>query len=512
VEGGFLAWLSAVPVVAPGAAAGRAASRWRLTLRAKGVIALFALIAYVAFVALYVTHERSRLLDMVRQFEAAHQKNELLTKINTALTHSIVALQALLNADNVSPRWNDIELDVVAFAQNLPELERTYPDTGAIIARLQRHFADLGNGQSRGTLIALRDGEQELAAQLERFEGEVQGRVELLSREYRELNHSITVVVTAMNLLGLALFGTAVTLFFTRLSADLRKLEARAAAVVGGYRGDPLQVTRNDEVGRLMEAVNRMQGELGERERQQEMSRRQRFHQEKMAAVGSLAAAVAHEISNPLNSISGIAQYTMETIRGGQRLDDRTLYGNSELELKQAERIGSIVRQLADLSAPRSPEPELLHVNELVESTCSFIRYDKRFRHIDLVSDLDRDLPAVCAVADHLTQVLMNLLINAADAMEGMVDRKPTIRVSTRRADGQIVLLVSDNGHGMKPDVLTHAFDQCFTTKPAGKGRGIGLYLCKTLIEEIRGTVQLRSAPGAGTTAEVRLPCGALAA
>lgn len=501
--------LSATTVFGPDAAppATPARARVRLSLRAKGVIALFALITYSAILALYVSHERSRLLHIVQQLELVHQKNELLTKLNTGLTHSIVALQDLLNSSDVSPRWDDIQLDVAAFEQNLPELKENYPEAARIIGRVERYFAELSKGRSRATLIALRGSEQELAAQLEKFEGEVQGRGELLSKDYRELNHSITVVVSTMNLLGLVVFGTGVTLFFSRLSADIRKLEARATAVVSGYRGKPLAIVRNDEVGRLMEAVNRMQGELSDRERRQELSRQQRFHQEKMAAVGSLAAAVAHEIGNPINSISGIAQHTMDAIRTRQRPDDGTLCCNAELILRQTERIGSIVRQLADLSASRSPDPELLHINELVQTTCSFIRYDQRFRHIELVSDPDRDLPAVRAVADYLTQVLMNLLINAADAMEGVTDRKPAIRVSTRRAGGEIVLSVSDNGNGMDPEVFAHAFERSFTTKPAGKGRGIGLYLCKTLIEEIGGRIELRSTPGTGTTAEVRLPC-----
>jgi len=498
---------TADPEMAPSAS--HAHTRLRVTLRAKGLIALFALVAYSAILALYVTHERSRLLDIVRQLELVHQENGLLTKANTGLTHSIVTLQDLLNSENIFPQWDDIKLDVASFAPSLPELEGKYPTVAPIVGRLEQYFADLGKRRSRGTLIALRDSEQELAAQLEKFESEVQEHGELLARDYRELNHSITVVVSTLNLLGLVVFGTGVTLFFSRLSADIRKLEARAVAVVGGYRGDPLQVSRNDEVGRLMEAVNRMQRELSHRERQQVISREQRFHQEKMAAVGSLAAAVAHEISNPINSISGIAQHTMDTIQSRQHSDDKELYGNAELTLKQTERIGSIVRQLADLSAPRSPNPEPLHVNELVRTTCSFIRYDKRFRQIDLVVDLDHELPAVRAVADHLTQVLMNLLINAADAMEGVTGRKRSIRVSTRHVGGAIVLSVSDNGNGMDPEVLAHVFEQSFTTKPAGKGRGIGLYLCKILIEEINGSLQLQSTPGTGTTAEVRLPCNA---
>jgi len=185
--------------------------------------------------------------------------------------------------------------------------------------------------------------------------------------------------------------------------------------------------------------------------------------------------------------------------------DSETLRKRAQMTLEQTERIGGIMRQLADLSAPRSPKPELLNVNDLAQATCSFIRYDRRFRGIDLVLDLDRGIPAVRAVSDHLTQVLMNLLINASDAMEGVVDRKPAVHVSTRALDGEVLLSVSDNGQGMDAAVLSRAFEQSFTTKPSGKGRGIGLYLCKALVEETGGRIELQSAPGAGTVVRIRM-------
>jgi signal transduction histidine kinase len=157
------------------------------------------------------------------------------------------------------------------------------------------------------------------------------------------------------------------------------------------------------------------------------------------------------------------------------------------------------------LTAVRSPDPELLDLNALVQSTCRFISYDKRFQGIDLVLDLQQGLPAVSAIADHVTQVLMNLLLNSADAMEGMEGRRPTITVSTRAADDEIVLSVKDNGHGMDPEVLSQAFEESFTTKPATRGRGIGLFVCKTLVEKGGGRIDLESTRGAGTAAQVRL-------
>jgi two-component system NtrC family sensor kinase len=295
-------------------------------------------------------------------------------------------------------------------------------------------------------------------------------------------------------------------LFFSRLAADIKKLEVRAMAIVAGYRGTPLDVTRRDEVGSLMAAVNRMQSALRHWEQQQEISRQQRFHQEKMAAVGSLAAAVAHEVNNPIAAISGIAQHMIDAEDPDRSPDTGASRGHAELIIRHTERIGSIMRQVAALTAPRSPEPELLDLNSLVQATCSFISYDKRFHGIEFVLDLPPGLPAVNAVSDHLTQVLMNLLINAADAMEGVRGRKPAICVSTCAAGGEVMLSVKDNGCGIDPAVLSQAFEESFTTKPAEKGRGIGLFLCKTLIEGGGGRMKLESTPDVGTTARFFLP------
>lgn len=479
-------------------------ARFRLTLRDKGIVAFIALLVYLSLAGLYLAHERGRSLDILQELKHSNADHEFLTKVNTALTHSIVALQIALNAAVLPPV--DVELDVEAFRPDLARLRATFPETATSIARLERHLDHLGKGISRDVLVAVRDSEQELAAQLENVEGGVQRRGERLSQQYTELSAAVMVVLGVMALAGLAMFGATLGLFFSRLVADIKTLEARAAAIVSGQHGPALPVTRGDELGSVMATVNRIEAESSRRESQHEVSRQQRFHQEKMAAVGALAAGVAHEVSNPINSIAGIAQYTIETLARDKRVDDATLRSNAEFTLRQTERIGTIMRRLADFAAPASPELEPNNINELVRATCGFLRYDKRFRRIDLVLDLAAEIPAVRAVSDHLTQVLMNLLINAADATEGVTDRAAVIRISTRQADCEVVVSVSDNGHGMDDAVLTRAFTDSFTTKPVGKGRGIGLYLCRKLIEEMAGNITLESKPGAGTTARVRLP------
>ena len=158
------------------------------------------------------------------------------------------------------------------------------------------------------------------------------------------------------------------------------------------------------------------------------------------------------------------------------------------------------------MTTPYSPDPQLLDVNALVRSTCGFVQYDKRFRNIDFQTDLDPGIPAINAVADHLTQILMNLLINAADATAEVVGRRAVIHVQTRYAGSELLLTVTDNGCGMDEATLGRAFDEAFTTKAPGRGSGLGLFMCRALIETEGGHIELVSEPQVGTKAVLHLP------
>ncbi len=463
-----------------------------LTLRAKGIFAFVALVTYVGVVGFILSQEGAKLLRFAVDLEQVYAQESALAKASYAVSHSMLKWQEkFFSSNNLVPAFEEqVALDVELAQAGLLALLEFYPELGEDLDLMHQDVARLRSEPSRSSLIWLRDHGRELAEHLDQMTREVRARRTLLWERYRTEYGRISVNAVLMGLLGAAAFGVTMTLFLTRLARDLKQLATRALEIVSGYRGPPVEVTRHDEVGDLIEAVNRMQSELRHREQQLEIARAQRFHKEKMAAIGSLAAAVAHEINNPIAAIAGIAQSMKDT--GQYAAADATGINPSQLILEQANRIATISRQIAELTAPHSPEQELLDLNALVRNTCSFIGYDQRFRSIDLRLELDSQIPAVNVVADHLTQVLMNLLINAADALENIEGRKPTICVATQASENEVVMTVNDNGKGMDSEVLARAFEESYTTKPPDKGRGLGLFLCQSLIESSGNRIATR--------------------
>ena len=166
----------------------------------------------------------------------------------------------------------------------------------------------------------------------------------------------------------------------------------------------------------------------------------------------------------------------------------------------------TITRQIGEFSLQRPLVPTFIDLNTLIKSTCTFISFDKRFRGVSLQQDLAAGLPALYVVSDHIVQVLMNVLINAADALEGREEHAPTIRVETRLDGDFVVLTVSDNGPGIVPENLGRVFDAHFTTKPPGRGSGLGLSLCRSLVQQDGGDIRVTSVAGQGATVRIALP------
>lgn len=454
-----------------------------LSLRGKGMLAVAALFLYFIVAGLVVESQRARISETVEELERAHAEEDRMARVNNSLAQAIIATNERYY--RVAGRdFGDVAVAAEAVSDGMVGLTPHFPYLAPIATRI----TVLAAAAERETLLELREALHEAAAAMDRATAQVRMRRAALNGAYRARFDQVSMISMGMSIAGMLVFGAVLLLFLTRLGWDLKRLKERALAVVKGYRGPALAVTREDEIGALMRSVNRMQQELIEREVQVEMARAQEFHREKMAAVGALAAQVAHEINNPIAVITGLAE------AAGERAI-----------AEQARRVSGITRQIAEMSSPQAAERQLTDLNSLVENACAFTRYDARLRKLALELALDRRLPAVQAVGDHLTQVLMNLIINAADAIAeaGVAGR---IRVATARAGDAVVLTVSDNGAGMDERTLACAFDDFFTTKPKGKGCGIGLALSRRLLRQAGGDIALESTPGQGTQVSVRLP------
>jgi signal transduction histidine kinase len=167
--------------------------------------------------------------------------------------------------------------------------------------------------------------------------------------------------------------------------------------------------------------------------------------------------------------------------------------------LEQGKRIERAVRDLRDLALPASDRIEPTSINPAPGSALNLLRYDRRFRGIKVIADLSPDVPVVYGVADHLTQVAVNLL---ADAIDG--DGK--IIVASRPEGDGVLVTIEDDGCGMSEELSQKALDPFFTTKSYEKATGLGLAVCRAVVDQHRGTLRIESTPDRGTTVYVRTP------
>ncbi|HEY0824715.1 MAG TPA: ATP-binding protein [Ramlibacter sp.] len=348
------------------------------------------------------------------------------------------------------------------------------------------------------------------AAKLEELDLQLRDAWQQRERQLATTRHYIdgsTVTIASLAWLGITSIGALALLFFSRLASDIGAVRARALAIVEGDRspGTPLQ--RSDELGELSQAVNDMALALGKREQELAVERRHVMHQEKLATIGSMAAGVIREIGNPIAAIDGYARAILET-RTASPAPVPAEEDGSDVRpiLQETARLIAITREISGLAAAPVAQWQLASANEIVTQTLGLLRYEPRLEDVKVTTALDPQLPAVMGYADRLVQMLSNLVINAADATSSLPPRTGRIHIATRQADGGVELAVDDNGCGMSPEVRARAFEPLFTTKPAGRGTGLGLPLCQSVVQAHGGRIALTPLPGGGTRACVWLP------
>jgi signal transduction histidine kinase len=201
----------------------------------------------------------------------------------------------------------------------------------------------------------------------------------------------------------------------------------------------------------------------------------------------------------------------LETTRmdgSAESREKKSLIDSLQLILQHTDRLVGITHDIADFTSPQADGRTLFDLNATVRSACKLVKFDKRLRNTQLILELDSQMPALLGHKSQLTHLILNLLINAADAVNSTNVLDPTISIVTTNAGDQLLLTITDNGCGMSKEVQQHAFEAFYTTKEPGKGTGLGLSLCDSIVKTHEGKIEVDSKPGHGTEIRVLLPQG----
>ncbi len=246
--------------------------------------------------------------------------------------------------------------------------------------------------------------------------------------------------------------------------------------------------------GQLRRHQAELEARIAERTRELHEAQAHVLHQEKMAAFGLLAAGIAHEVGNPLTSISALVQM-LQRRSGDAYTQEKMALVNGELT-----RIQSTLRELIDFSRPAATERVWVAPEEIVRDALNIAKYYKRTPGKTIETSVARDLPAIFVVRDQLVQAVLNLVLNAIDATA----KGGRIEVKAARDNGDLLLEVRDDGHGIRPEDAQRLFQPYFTTKP--HGTGLGLFVTQKLVADHGGRVSFDSQPGQGTVFRIHLP------
>ena len=362
----------------------------------------------------------------------------------------------------------------------------------------------------------------------------------------------ITIILDALVLI---IFGSF--LLSRVLVKPIKDLLRLTQKISDGDFSQKIEVTSSNEIGQLIGSFNRMIERLKENQeslenyleslesanKQLKQAQEELIRTEKLASIGRFAAGVAHEVGNPLGAILG---YTGILEKEGMNQEEAKDY-LKRIE-KEIERINRIVRELLDFARPSKFEIKDVEVNKILESTLSLISYQKNFKNVETQLDMDRDLPLIKGDESQLSQVFINIILNAIDAMpdggilkiqttthvvenldadrlQGIYPRRrkndpresdysrmrktdPLAALFKKFAEGDrlVKIRISDTGTGIKKEDLENIFDPFFTTKAPDRGTGLGLSISLKIVESLGGEIKVESEVGKGTTFEVYFP------
>ncbi len=230
---------------------------------------------------------------------------------------------------------------------------------------------------------------------------------------------------------------------------------------------------------------------------EQKVLEEQLVRSQKMESIGTLAAGIAHEVGNPLTSISSLVQVIERTT------SDQSAKEKLELIKSQVNRIARIIRNLVDFSRPTTHASQPSDINKILKDAMNIVQYGKKVMDIRFDVVLEAELPSITIVPDQLQQVFINILINAVDSLDG----KPgEIGIKSELKGEKVIVRISDSGKGIIEDDIDKIFEPFFTTKEIGKGTGLGLWVSYGIVRSFQGDIKVESKEGKGATFTVTLP------
>ena len=324
--------------------------------------------------------------------------------------------------------------------------------------------------------------------------------VGILEQKYVDIRNQAEITFLIISIISV-FFSIGLAYLLSRsISVPVHKLVVASKELANGNLDVKVEKTSNDEIGVLADAYNAMATALRERDEQlKEFTRKKFMESERLALIGQLAANVAHELNNPLQGIVTYSHLLLER----SSIDDPIKQTLQKIVV-QANRSRDIIRGLLDFSRQRKPDKTLSNINNLLNESVSFLENQALMQNVQIITQLGNDLPSVVIDPSQVQRVFINMIVNAAEAMNG----NGQLTVSTKRdaVGGCIEISFTDTGMGIKEENLEKIFDPFFTTKETGHGVGLGLAISFGIIKEHGGTISVESEVGKGTTFIVRLP------
>ena len=276
---------------------------------------------------------------------------------------------------------------------------------------------------------------------------------------------------------------------------DLQFLNALMAYIAAAVDNARLLEEARQSALRLQQVVEDQQLRLT-------LTQQQMLQAEKLSALSQVVAGVAHELNNPLSVVTGQTTFLREEVRGGPIAE------RAEKIAKAAERCARIVRNFLTLASQRPLEREQVTLKRVIEEAVELLAYPLRVDDVEVTLDFADDLPALWADPSQLHQVVLNLVTNAHHAMRETQPRQLTLTTRYDPDRERLSLAVADTGPGIRPEIQGRIFEPFFTTKASGQGTGLGLSVCRGIIEAHGGTITVESRPGQGALFRVELPPG----